>query len=84
MSSSLKCLKKGITFFNSYGFVEYAMLFKFQRFSFRKSDKEPMFISMVDSRRCTRGFIETDLRGLDGVSALTKVIDMPFERILFN
>ncbi len=76
-------LKKSITlFFNSYWLVEYVMLLRYQRLSFRKLGKEPMLISMVDSRRQAKGLTDR-FKGIISVYALAKAIDVPY-RCIYN
>lgn len=74
-------LKKSITFFfNSYWLVEYVMLLKYQQLSFRKSDKKPILISMVDNRRRGNGLTDR-FKGIISVYALAKTIDVPYRCI---
>ncbi|WP_449049761.1 hypothetical protein [Parapedobacter sp.] len=56
------------------------MLLKYQQFSFRKSDKKPMLISMVDSRRRGNGLTDR-FKGAISVYALAKTIDVPYRCI---
>src|SRR3546814_14514581 len=83
MSSSFKNLKKSVTFFfNSYWLVEYVMLLKYQQLSFRKSDKKPMLVSIVDNRRRCNGLTDR-FKGIIRVYALAKAIDVPY-RCIYN
>ncbi|MFB2120570.1 MULTISPECIES: hypothetical protein [Parapedobacter] len=80
MSSSH--VKKAIVrFFNAYGLKEYYMVLKHYRFSAKLVGK-PMLVSVVDSRRKTKGLTDR-FKGIVSVYALAKVHDVPF-RCIFN
>lgn len=83
MTSKFTRLKKSITlFFNAYGLKEIQMLLKYHKFSFRKSDKQPMLISMVDGRRLGKGLTDR-FKGIISVYALSKAINAPY-RCIYN
>src|SRR5690606_20723563 len=67
-------------FFNSYWLVEYVMLLEYQQLSFRKLDKKPILISMVDNRRRGNGLTDR-FKGIISVYALAKTIGVPYRCI---
>ncbi len=75
-------IKKDIVrFFNAYGLKEYYMVLKHYRFS-AKRVRKPMLVSVVDSRRKTKGLTDR-FKGIVSVYALAKANDVPF-RCIFN
>lgn len=84
LESAVMCnnIKKAIVrFFNAYGLKEYYMVLKHYRFSANRVEK-PMLISVVDSRRKTKGLTDR-FKGIVSVYALAKANDVPF-RCIFN
>jgi len=74
--------KKAIVrFFNFYGLKEYYMVLKHYRLS-AKRVRKPMMISVVDSRRQTKGLTDR-FKGIVSVYALAKANGVPF-RCIFN
>src|SRR5690606_42115209 len=72
MNSRLKRLKKSVElFFNAYWLKEYYMLLKYHRLSSSGAKREPMLVSIVDSKR--QGKRLTDrTKGIISVHALAK------------
>lgn len=83
MKNNLTSFKKSLVlFFNAYGLKEYYMLLKYYKLSPSGPDKEPMLISMVDSRRQGKGLTDR-FKGIVSVYALSKAENVPY-RCIYN
>ena len=78
MGSAKKAI---VRFFNFYGLKEYYMALKHYRLS-AKRVRKPMMISVVDSRRQTKGLTDR-FKGIVSVYALAKANGVPF-RCIFD
>lgn len=83
MNSRLKRLKKSVElFFNAYWLKEYYMLLKYHRLSSSGAKREPMLISIVDSKRQGKGLTDR-FKGIISVYALAKAENIPY-RCIFD